>query len=94
MKTLNIVVKGHYTDYQTNERKPFEITLKAYECENSSCYGSGKYVLIKRIKENGNEEEIGYYDCRYITNYSFDFAVKLFIDNYYGKNAEEVNIQE
>lgn len=62
----------------------------AEECKSTSGYGRDVYVKMTRSTDN-------YYtfiDCRYMINYTFEKAIKLYIEDYYGQNLKDIQIEK
>lgn len=85
MKQAEIVVKGH-SEYDGD----FVKTFTAYEWENDSGYGTGKYVNILIDTPKG-KRDFAIVDARY-GKYDFETVISEYMRNYYGGNLRELKI--
>lgn len=83
---IKAVVKGHDCD-----KNPFEETLEFRldrPKEGESYYGTGCYMLVTAPWDKW------YVDARYQHTTKLDVLATRWIENYFGKNAEEVRFEE
>lgn len=90
---MKATIKGH-THYFGEESKEFttSINFKLHPPkENEPHYGTGYYMSVNFEGHSGSSE---YVDVRYLGTTDIKKLANLYIEDRYGKNAEEVIFEE